>query len=329
MNVRTSRLARLVALTVVASLPVLGVAGGASAKAEHATVNCAKHPEKKKCQSGGTSGGIGTTNPPITVTVDPNGTQNPLFEVGQSEVYAVVQVETLASFAGDTVTISSDQLANSCEDVEFGYIPPGSRSSSSITVTLDNEGNATVLVDGLDCAPGSDLVEADLAVAPYYTATVNVYVNPPTVTTPGVLGEPQTAGQAEEVETGDMAASGDSDIYAVFVVEENPVYAEQPVEIGSAQLEDRCGGGWIWNPSNAFVPPNTGAPGSTYSGIVTSGSLTGTVPETVLDDDGNAAFVFAGASCAAGPSVITAEVLAGTHDTFTTTFTVEPPAVTI
>ncbi|HTT86119.1 MAG TPA: hypothetical protein VMF60_02025, partial [Acidimicrobiales bacterium] len=114
---------------------------------------------------------------------------------------------------------------------------------------------------------------------------------------------------------------------AVFFVEENPVYAEQTVEIGSAQLQDRCQGGWLWIPSNKGVPKAPGTIG--WSGSVASFINPGTTPSAVLDDDGNAAFVFNGSSCAAGPSTVVADVLAGTHDTFTTTFTVLPPAPTI
>jgi hypothetical protein len=309
MNVRRS-FVRVTALTVVMAMPLLGMAGVASAKAH-------KH------HSGGGKGG-----PPanIVVTVQPNGPNNPLFEVGESEVYAVVQVETLPNFADDEVSISSQQLVSSCKWVGFDTIASGrdQTSNDTINVYLDNEGNATVIVSGKECAPGTDLVEADLAVAPYYTATTELTINPPTVTPPGVFGEPQTNGVAQEVETGDTQNSGDSDIYAVFFVEENPVYAEQQVDIGSSQLEDRCQTGWTWIPSNWDTP---GAPGTTKSGQVTSPSTT--VPSTVLDDDGNAAFVFKGTSCAAGPSVVVADVLAGTHDTFTTTFTVEPPAPTI
>jgi hypothetical protein len=49
----------------------------------------------------------------------------------------------------------------------------------------------------------------------------------------------------------------------------------------------------------------------------------------VLDDDGNAAFVFYGESCAAGPSTVIADVLAGTHTTYTTVFNIVAPAPTI
>ncbi|HVC71339.1 MAG TPA: hypothetical protein VNC61_13875 [Acidimicrobiales bacterium] len=50
---------------------------------------------------------------------------------------------------------------------------------------------------------------------------------------------------------------------------------------------------------------------------------------STLDDDGNAVLVFFGSSCAAGPSAVIADVMAGTHPTCTTTFTVLPPAPTI
>ena len=90
MNVRHSRLARLVTLTVVASMPLLGMAGVASAKVHHA---------KHHHHGGGGSTGGGTGGPPalITVRVSPN----PLVETGQSEIHAVIEVETSPSFAGD------------------------------------------------------------------------------------------------------------------------------------------------------------------------------------------------------------------------------------
>jgi len=319
MKKRSQHMARLTALTVVVAMPVMGMAGVASARAAHAPKH-AKHHKKSAGKGGPTAN--------IIVTVDPNGTSNPLFEVGQSEVYAVVQVETLPQFADDEVTISSQQLDSACNNgISFDTIASGTDVTSphTINVYLDNEGNATVVLSGTDCAPGLDLVEADLDVAPYYTAYTWLTVNPPGVTPPGVFGEPQTNGAAQEVETGDTSKSGDSDIYAVFFVEENPVYAEQTVEIGSTQLEDRCQTGWTWIPSSSGVPKAPGTIGD--SGQVTSPSTT--TPSTVLDDDGNAAFVFKGTSCAAGPSVVVADVLAGTHDTFTTVFTVLPPAVTI
>jgi hypothetical protein len=52
------------------------------------------------------------------------------------------------------------------------------------------------------------------------------------------------------------------------------------------------------------------------------------LPTTTIDNDGNAVFVFEGTSCAAGSSVVIADVLAGTNPTYTTSFTVVAPAVT-
>jgi hypothetical protein len=119
---------------------------------------------------------------------------------------------------------------------------------------------------------------------------------------------------ATEVETGDSTTSGFSDVYTVFYVDTDPVYAEQPVEISSPELEDRCGGGWRFEPSTGTA--------------ITQASGT-TVATGTLDDDGNATFVFKGADCAPGTSTVTADIVAGTQPTYTTTFTIDSPAVTL
>ena len=119
-----------------------------------------------------------TGGPPvnITVTVDPN----PVIETGQSEVHAIVQVETLPNFAGDSVNIDSSQLDASCHGgITFENLQNGGTTGvpntnpHNISAVLDDDGNATVVVDGTDCAPGTDVVEADLIVAPFYTALTN------------------------------------------------------------------------------------------------------------------------------------------------------------
>jgi hypothetical protein len=119
---------------------------------------------------------------------------------------------------------------------------------------------------------------------------------------------------ATEVETGDSTTSGFSDVYTVFYVDTDPVYAEQPVEISSPELEDRCGGGWRFEPSTGTA--------------ITQASGT-TVATGTLDDDGNATFVFKGVSCAPGTSTVTADVDAGTNALYTTTFTIDAPTVTL
>jgi len=329
-NVRRS-FVRLIALTVVAAMPVMGMAGIASAKSAKAGgTKCAVHSTKKKCQSsgGGTSTGKGGPPPLITVTVDPN----PLVETGQSEIHGVVQVETSPSFAGDEVNIDSSQLEASCEWLKFENLQGEEASvwhpnvsDNRIDAVLDDDGNATVIVDGENCAPGTSVVEADLEVAPFYTALVTLTAAPPAVTPAGISGYPLIAGVPSEVETGDTSTSGDSNVYAVFYVEENPVYAEQRVEISSSQLEGRCIEGWRWEAGNADGS-GVGTINPVEDGM---GVNTGDRASTYLDDDGNAVFVFKGVSCAAGTSEVIADVLAGTGDTFVTEFTVDPPAPTI
>ena len=332
MNIRRG-FVRFTALTVVVSMPLLGMAGVASAKTTHATHHATKAAKKHKKVSGAGGSTGGGATPQITVTASPN----PLVETGQSEIHTIIQVETLPSFAGDAVTISSQQLVSSCakNSVVFDSVATAAGTPAAltggdttaldtITVILDDDGNATVGLTGINCAPGSSVIEADLDVAPYLTALTTLVANPPVVTAPGLTGYPNN-----EVETGDTSGlSGDSDVYAVFYVEDSPVYAEQEVEISSAQLESRCGLGWIWLPGNGGtdVPAVTApVPGTTKLETAPPAAAA----ETELDDDGNAVFVFKGASCAAGDSQVIADVLAGTHDTFTFDYTIDPPAPTI
>jgi hypothetical protein len=309
---------RLVALAVVVSLPLLGVSGVASAKAK---AGCHK---THTCKTGGGSGTGGATPSPITVQIDPN----PVVETSSSAIAVVIQVETSPTFAGDTVDITSSQLQATCTEF-IGFVQPESVETSSgggvplvVPVTLDDDGNATVAFFGQNCAPGSSLVEASLAVAPYYTALGTLIASPPVVTPPGVFGYPTTSGTVAggEVETGDTGSAADqSDVYAVFNVETDPVYGDQPVEINWDQLQMRClaAEGFVILPS-----------GGALIDLQEPGGVATTIPPVPLDNDGNAVFVFIGGSCAAGSSVVTADVLAGTHPTYTTTFSVLPPQPT-
>ena len=305
---------RLVALAVAVALPLLGMSGVATAKVKapgcHKTHTC-------KRGGGAGSGTGGITPAPMTVQIDPN----PAVETSAS-VIDVIQVETSPSLAGDLVDISSSQFAASCQSFAgFDTFYDISQGPDSVEVPLDNDGNATVLIGGTGCAPGPSLVDASLVEAPYYTALATIVTQPPVVTAPGLTGYPSSSGTVTggEVETGDTAApGGGSFVFAVFNVETNPVYAEQTVEISSAQLQARCGTSWTFGSFGQGEGSN--GPGDTESP---------TTATTTLDDDGNAQFYFAGSSCAAGPSVVTADVLAGTHPTYTTTFNVVAPQPTI
>src|ERR1019366_2813689 len=109
--------------------------------------------------------------------------------------------------------------------------------------------------------------------------------------------------------------NAESQVYVNFLIEEAPVYAEQIVDVTSTQLTDRCEPGkTLW---------------SSTPGLGGGGTPIGTTGVTaVLDNDGNAVVTFEGISCAAGDSLVDAELVGGTGDTFTTTFTIKPPAVT-
>jgi hypothetical protein len=301
---------RALDLTAVASLSLFALSGVASASNPVGSAKwCANHPHSKlaACQSGGGGGTGGAPPPPptITVTVSPNGSSS-LVETGQSEIHAVVEAETSPAFADDIVDINSQQLANSCGGaVLFGSLQPTAvYTSDSVDVTLDADGNATVSLYGLDCAPGADLIEADLVAAPYYTAIGIVTVGPPNVTAPGITGFP-----ADEVETGNTVPSGTSDVYAVFYIETDPVYAEQPVNIDSPQLFSRCLGGITW-----------------ISGTASSSTFSDT---GILDNDGNAVFAFTGAECAPGTSTVIGDIDAGIHSSYPTTYTIDAPTPTI
>lgn len=240
--------------------------------------------------------------PKITISVTPN----PLIETGASVVAAVVQVRALPGLAGDTVNISSIQLTNSCESVDFYSIAGGvdSEGTNPIAVTLDNDGNATVIVVGDECAPGNKKFLADLSGAPYWSATTNLKVESPAGTKHGIDSYPST-----EVETGTSGEGGNSDVYAVFYVETGSVYAEATAEIQSDELVDRCGGGSEW--------------------VTNNGTFDSTTATATIDDNGNAAFIFFGVSCAAGTSTIIADIEAGLHPTYKGSFKVQSPRSTI
>jgi hypothetical protein len=301
---------RLIALTVVIAMPLLGLAGVATAAPKGTAKWCASHAKaaKKTPACSTTSGGGGTGGPPPVTEIQVTASPDPLVETGVSEIETIIQVEAQPAFAGDTVYVSSQQLDNSCADVYF-YENEGATLSedlgNSATVTLDNDGNASLYLEGYDCAPGSSLIEADLVNAPYYTATTEIIAQPPGVISPGLTGFPTPL-----VEVGDGTLTG-SNVYALFYFDDNPVYAETPVEISSAQLQNRCLGGEEWGGIS------NGGTGSTTGGV------------TTLDNDGNAVFGFEGISCAPGTSTVVADLEGGTHDTYWFNFTITAPTPTI
>jgi hypothetical protein len=262
--------------------------------------------------------------PKATPQILVRASSNPVVEVANSVIFTVVQVESNPANAGKAVTISSTQLFARCTAGPGTEVAPEWETfnteltgPSGITIILDNDGNATVVFEGADCAPGTALIDASLDAPPFNTAVTKLVMEPPQVTPPGIKVFPNP-----EVEVGDGVTSTTANFNVaseadfVFMVETNPVYAEQGVTLTSDQLTERCGGGSFFEDSTDSGP--AGALGPT-TGIV--------VPSTV-DNDGNAEFSFYGSSCAAGKSTVIAEVLNG-GPTYSTQATILPPAVTV
>jgi hypothetical protein len=281
-------------------------------------------------------------HPQLIVTCSPN----PVVETATSNVAVVCQVEGWPKFSGSTVSFTSTQLTSHC----LGPTPLGpgttsgvvyetllnasplhpAESANATTVPLDNDGNATVVVTGVNCSPGTALLVADLNAPPFATAVTRLVVRPPQVTPAGIHGFP-----VNEVETGDggagMGAFGASDVYAVFYIETNPVFAEQTVLIGSNELTARCGLGYRWETSSGALatgfagPPSANGP---FPRSVTDVVVSNPGPTGGIDNDGNAVFIFKGSSCAAGRSTVIAEIL-NNGPTYGTLYVILPPAITI
>jgi len=285
---------RVAAVLAAATIPIIGLtAGGATA------ANPKPKPKPVTAQ--------------ITVTVSPN----PLVETSTSNIAAIVQVECNPTHcANKSLTISSTQLVARCmgavvyETLFNGSPTTPITSTGSITLVADNDGNTTVVVTATNCAPGSALVTADLDVPPFNTAVTKLVVLSPTMTPQGIKGYPQPF----EVEVGDggtgQGGYGQSDVYILFMVEAPPVYAEQTVTITSDQLTARCGLGFRWeNSSGALATPVAGVNNMTFPlPPAPPGVSTGNVVSSFIDNDGNAAFIFKGSSCAAGLSTVIADV---------------------
>jgi hypothetical protein len=278
---------RVAAVVAAASFPLIGL-----------TVNSASAKPKPKA------------TPQISVTCSPN----PVVETAQSIVNVVCQVEANPSFAGESVTLSSTQLASHCTGPTRGWETFTGGSGPSLTLVLDNDGNVTANFVSFNCAPGSALIDASLDAPPFSTALTKLVIEPPQVTPPGVHAFPNP-----EVEVGDNPTAAtpnnrESEAEFIFYVETSPVYAEQTASITSDQLTERCGLGFTYFPASgggAFFPPGTG-----------------TVITGPIDNDGNSVFSFLGASCAAGKSTVIAEI-GGGGPTYSTQVTILPPAVTI
>jgi hypothetical protein len=239
-----------------------------------------------------------------------NASPYKFFEAGlspqASSVAFIITVECVPTFSEQAVEIHTPQLSNACQGQLMWYSATTTATSGNgdtFYVRLDDDGNATAIVlGGPSCAASSDLIEADLTVAPYTTATTQVRIALPVSTQPGVRAFP--ASQVEDATTSSVAT--------VFYVEFPSVYAGHEVQISDAELYDRCAGNIAW-----IFPNSTSLK---YGKSVT----------TTLDDNGNAFVVaLAGPSCASGSTLVQADLTGPPYKTVTTQSTVRSPRVTI
>jgi len=175
----------------------------------------------------------------------------------------------------------------------------------SISVELDNDGNATaIVVGGPSCAAGESLIAAHLESAPFSTVTTGFTVLPPRPTEPGVFVTPENKVEGETY----------SDVATIVQVEFPPVFAEEPVNVNSNEFYSRCHNS---PKTEAIIMGSNGYPRVIDS--LEEGTL-------YLDNDGNAFAVLIGnSSCASGTSMIEASLENAPYTTYTTNFTIEPP----
>jgi hypothetical protein len=236
-----------------------------------------------------------------------NASPNNFVESGEQAIHSsvafVITVECAPTFAEQYVEIHTPQLFNACGQLRW-YSPTGARNNGpNFQVQLDDDGGATaVVVGGPSCAASSNLIEADLTVAPYTTATTWVQIAPPRDTQPGVWAFPASA----------VEDSVTSSVATIFSVEFPSVYAEHQVQISDSELWDSCTGHRI-----IWIFPNGGSRNARSVTIT-------------LDNNGNAFVIaLAGPSCAAGNTLVQAELVGPPYTTFTTQFTVLSPRVTV
>jgi hypothetical protein len=240
------------------------------------------------------------------VNASPNTFIESGLETQASSVAFIITVECQPTFSEQAVEIYTPQLSNACQGQLMWYsvtTTTASGNGDAFDVRLDDDGNATaVVLGGPSCAASSDLIEADLTVAPYATATTQVQIAPPVSTQPAVWAFP--ASQVEDATTSSVAT--------VFYVEFPSVYAEHQVEISDDELYDSCAGHITW-----ILPNSTTLH---YGESVT----------TTLDDNGNAFVVaLAGPSCASGSTLVEADLTGPPYATLTNQFTVLSPRVTV
>jgi hypothetical protein len=222
-----------------------------------------------------------------------------------SSVADILEMNCEATFAGDTVALSSTGLYAQCEHHLTWSAPNPYKpvTASSIKVKLDGNGDATVVLwGGPHCQREEAVISGHVEKPPYTTVTTTFSVLPPRPTQPGVAALPSS--EAED--------SIHRSAATILQLEFPPEFAEEYVTITAPALERRC----------------SVAPHLLWFGAGARELAYGkeSVLKVQLDNDGNAfVVVLAGASCARGESLILATLEEAPYIQFTTIFTVLQP----
>jgi hypothetical protein len=185
-----------------------------------------------------------------------------------------------------------------------GLAPQGS-GAIGITVTLDNDGNATIaLLAGPGCFPGESLIGAHMLEKPFESFAASFGVMPEGATPEGLKVEP--AVQVEDAHSSSVATILQAEMKGA---------GEEPVRFGASELYSRC-----------RIAPK-------IRWIRMDGTKLESKPEITgikLDDAGNAFVIVLGtSSCMEGTSMIEADLETSPFTTLIPqTFTILPPQVT-
>jgi hypothetical protein len=101
-----------------------------------------------------------------------------------SSAATIIQVEFPSYDSEYQATINADEFYSRCDDIE--WVGPDEQdyadNTPNVNVTLDNDGNAFVVLLGYGCASGASTISADIDIAPYttYNATFTVLSPRPT-----------------------------------------------------------------------------------------------------------------------------------------------------
>jgi hypothetical protein len=208
--------------------------------------------------------------------------------------------------AGESyVSIDAAQLYDRCGRLEWVTSNGTVSSARSVgNVRLDNNGNAFVILFGLDsCASGASMIEATLEESPYTTQTSDFAVLSTIATGAGAGCEIDSLPGAKISQEGSVQDS--------IEVACQPSYAHRFVEISSPGLNFRCRRTLSWMTE-----------GDTTSTPTNSSSIT-----VELNAQGKASVIASGGpGCMVGEALIYSDLLEDPYETVTTSFDVLPPA---